>query len=280
MLVGVVMNKGENGLVFGERLDAFLRKTRAELPLGMELVQITNQADAIKAAVNLFQVKFLVAVIVVMGIGFLALGLRAGLIVGVAVPITLGLTFVAMKAADVNLDRITLGALIIALGLLVDDAIIAIEMMLVKLEEGWSKVSAATHAWNAAASPMLFGTLVTMFGFVPIGFAKSGVGEYAGNIFGFWLFRSLSVGWWPLPSPLFGRKIFACTQAESRQPYGRSLQIIPGIRASTGFDYVVRSPSANRGLYYLCNVGIRHRGHGGAGGKTVFPRLRSARNID
>ncbi|ARU56836.1 MULTISPECIES: efflux RND transporter permease subunit [Gammaproteobacteria] len=194
MLVGVVMNKGENGLVFGERLDAFLRKTRAELPLGMELVQITNQADAIKAAVNLFQVKFLVAVIVVMGIGFLALGLRAGLIVGVAVPITLGLTFVAMKAADVNLDRITLGALIIALGLLVDDAIIAIEMMLVKLEEGWSKVSAATHAWNATASPMLFGTLVTMFGFVPIGFAKSGVGEYAGNIF--WVLAfSLIISW-------------------------------------------------------------------------------------
>ena len=194
ILVGVVMNKGENGLVFGERLDAFLSKTRAELPLGMELDQITNQTDAIKAAVNLFQVKFLVAVIVVMSIGFLSLGLRAGLIVGIAVPITLGLTFVLMKSANINLDRITLGALIIALGLLVDDAIIAIEMMLVKLEEGWSKVSAATHAWNATASPMLFGTLVTMFGFVPIGFAKSGVGEYAGNIF--WVLAfSLIISW-------------------------------------------------------------------------------------
>lgn len=194
LLIGVVMAKGENGLDLGERLAAFLQKEKAELPLGMTLDQITNQADAITAAVNLFQVKFIVAVVVVMGVGFLALGFRAGLIVGIAVPITLGLTFVLMKSSGINLDRITLGALIIALGLLVDDAIIAIEIMLVKLEEGASKMTAATHAWTATASPMLFGTLITMFGFVPIGFAKSGVGEYAGNIF--WVLAfSLLISW-------------------------------------------------------------------------------------
>ena len=102
---------------------------------------LTNQAEAIAGAVNLFQVKFLVAVAVVMAVSFLALGLRAGLIVGIAVPLTLGITFLVMKLLGINLDRITLGALIIALGLLVDDAIIAIEMMLVKMEEGWDRVA-------------------------------------------------------------------------------------------------------------------------------------------
>lgn len=194
LMMGVVMAPGENGLDFGARLQAFLADENKTLPLGMNFKQVTNQADAIAAAVNLFQMKFLVAVVVVMCVGLFALGARAGLIVGISIPVTLGLTFLLMKIAGVNLDRITLGALIIALGLLVDDAIISIEMMLVKLEEGWSKVQAATHAWNATASPMLYGTLITMFGFVPIGFARSGVGEYAGNIF--WVLAfALLVSW-------------------------------------------------------------------------------------
>lgn len=194
LILTVVMMEGENGLDYGARLEQFVKEENARLPLGMELRQINNQADAISAAVDLFQMKFLLAVIVVMGVGFAALGWRAGLIVGISIPVTLGLTFLLMKAVDINLDRITLGALIIALGLLVDDAIIAIEIMLVKLEEGWDKVQAATHAWNVTASPMLFGTLVTMFGFVPIGFAKSGVGQYAGNIF--WVLAfALLVSW-------------------------------------------------------------------------------------
>ena len=113
---------------------------------------------------------------------------------GIAIPITLGLTFLLMKMAGMNLDRITLGALIIALGLLVDDAIIAIEMMIVKMERGWDRVQAASHAWSVTAAPMLFGTLVTVAGFVPIGFAQSGVGEYTGNIF--WVLAfSLLISW-------------------------------------------------------------------------------------
>lgn len=194
VLVGVVMNSGENGLALGRRLDAWLQAERAALPLGMELTQLTNQADAIRQAVDLFQIKFLVAVAVVMGVSMLAIGLRAGLIVGIAVPLTLGVSFVVMLLMGINLDRITLGALIISLGLLVDDAIIAVEMMLVKIEEGWDKVRAAAHAWNVTAAPMLFGTLVTVAGFLPIGFARSGVGEYAGNIF--WVLGvSLIVSW-------------------------------------------------------------------------------------
>ncbi len=194
ILLGVVMRRGENGLHLGERLDAFFASERARLPLGITLTPLTNQAEAISGAVNLFQLKFLVAVAVVIGISVLAIGLRAGLVVGIAIPVTIGLTFLVMKLRGINLDRITLGALIIALGLLVDDAIIAIEMMIVKMEEGWDRVRAASHAWSVTAAPMLFGTLVTVAGFVPIGFAQSGVGEYAGNIF--WVLGiALLVSW-------------------------------------------------------------------------------------
>ncbi len=194
ILLGTVMNKGADGQALGKRLTDFVEHERARLPLGMSLDLLTNQAEAIDAAVNLFQIKFLAAVTVVVAVSILALGLRAGLIIGIAVPVTLGITFLVMKLMGINLDRITLGALIIALGLLVDDAIISVEMMLVKMEEGWSRVRAASHAWTVTAMPMLFGTLVTVAGFFPIGFASSGVGEYAGNIF--WVLGiSLVVSW-------------------------------------------------------------------------------------
>ncbi|MET4028099.1 multidrug efflux pump subunit AcrB [Marinobacter sp. MBR-99] len=194
ILLGVVMRAGENGLEFGERLREFVSAEQARLPLGMSIQTLTDQAEAITQAVDLFQVKFLVALVVVMGVSILAIGLRAGLVVGIAIPVTLGLTFLLMKMAGINLDRITLGALIIALGLLVDDAIIAIEMMIVKMESGWDRVRAASHAWSVTAAPMLFGTLVTVAGFVPIGFAQSGVGEYTGNIF--WVLAfSLLISW-------------------------------------------------------------------------------------
>lgn len=194
LLLGVVMEKGANGLEFGKRLDTFWEAERERLPLGMSLELMTNQADAIAGAVNLFQAKFLGAIVVVMLVTMIAVGLRAGVVVGIAIPLTLSLTFVVMLAMGINLDRITLGALIIALGLLVDDAIIAIEMMIVKMEQGWNRIQAASHAWEVTAAPMLVGTLVTVAGFLPIGFAKSGVGEYAGNIF--WVLGvSLLISW-------------------------------------------------------------------------------------
>lgn len=183
LVLGIVMAEGTNGLALGERLETFVAAEQERLPLGMSLNVLNDQSEAIAQAVSLFQVKFLIAVIVVMLVSFLAIGLRAGLVVGIAIPVTLGLTFMLMQLSGMNLDRITLGALIIALGLLVDDAIIAIEMMLVKMEEGLKRLDAAAFAWRATAAPMLFGTLITVAGFVPIGFAQSGVGEYAGNIF-------------------------------------------------------------------------------------------------
>ena len=220
ILVGVVMQQGENGLVLGKALQQKLGEIQAQLPLGMELHQLTNQAEAISKAVNLFEIKFLVAVLVVMAVSVLAIGLRAGLVVGIAIPLTLGITFLLMKMADINLDRITLGALIISLGLLVDDAIIAIEMMMVKMEQGVERVRAAGYAWSATAAPMLFGTLVTIAGFVPIGFAKSGVGEYTGNIF--WVVGFALIVSWVVAvtfTPYLGVKLLPDVKAHAHDPY-------------------------------------------------------------
>ncbi|WP_350494841.1 efflux RND transporter permease subunit [Neopusillimonas aromaticivorans] len=194
LLIGIVMEEGVNGLDLGDRLQGFIAAERERLPLGMSLDILTNQAEAISGAVNLFQVKFFAAIAVVVAVSMLAIGVKAGLIVGIAVPLTLGITFMVMLLMNINLDRVTLGALILALGLLVDDAIIAVEMMLVKMEAGWDRVRAAAHAWNVTAAPMLYGTLVTVAGFIPVGFAMSAVGEYTGNIF--WVLGiALVVSW-------------------------------------------------------------------------------------
>lgn len=210
LMVGVVMAENVNGLKLGERLAAFEQRVAADLPLGVQLEKVSNQANAIRLAVDTFQLKFLLALVVVMLVGFLALGLRAGLVVALAVPLTLAMTFVVMQITGKNLDRITLGALILSLGLLVDDAIIAIEMMLVKLEEGADRIAAAGHAWTVTAMPMLVGTLVTVAGFVPIGFAQSNVGEYAGNLF--WILGISLIASWLVAvvfTPYLGVKLLA-----------------------------------------------------------------------
>lgn len=183
LILGVVMSPSTDGLELEKNIIAFEADYQHQLPLGVTLDKITNQADAIHGAVTTFQVKFVTALAVVLFVSLIALGLRAGLIVALAVPLTLAMTFLVMYLQGLNFDRITLGALIISLGLLVDDAIIAIEMMLVKMEEGMDKVKAAAYSWTVTAAPMLVGTLVTVVGFVPIGLAESRVGEYAGNIF-------------------------------------------------------------------------------------------------
>ena len=194
ILLGVVMKPRWNGLALGEALGVRTQAIRAELPAGMTLTQVANQADVIDAAYSEFMLKFAAALSVVMLVSFFALGFRVGLVVAAAVPLTLGAVFVAMAVTGRDFDRVTLGALILSLGLLVDDAIIAIEMMVVKMEEGLDRVSAATHAWGATAGPMLSGTLVTIAGFIPIGFAASSSGEYAGNIF--WIVAFALVASW------------------------------------------------------------------------------------
>ncbi|HET6525123.1 efflux RND transporter permease subunit [Sphingopyxis sp.] len=183
LLLGVIMREGWNGLDLGRSLKAEIAAIASEMPLGMSLTRVTDQAVNISAAVDQFMHTFLEALAIVMIVSFIALGWRVGLVVAGAVPLTLAITLVIMWATDRVLDRITLGSLILALGLLVDDAIIAIEMMVVKMEEGYDRIKASAYAWSHTAAPMLAGTLVTVIGLMPVGFARSTAGEYAGNIF-------------------------------------------------------------------------------------------------
>ncbi len=183
LMLNVVMKDSFNGLALGKSLEAEQKKIKADLPVGMSFEKVIDQSAIIKEAVDEFQQKFFVALLVVMIVGLVSLGWRVGIVVAAAVPITLSATLVIMLMAGKEFDRITLGALILSLGLLVDDAIISIESMFVKMEEGWDRVKAASYAWGHTAGPMLAGTLVTIIGLMPIGFAQSGVGEYCGNLF-------------------------------------------------------------------------------------------------
>ncbi len=183
LLIGVIMKPRFNGLLLGKRLEEEEAALHQELPLGFVLTKVSDQAKIIKDAVNEFMIKFMMALAVVIVVSLLTLGFRVGIVVAAAVPLTLASVFVIMLVTGRDFDRITLGALILSLGLLVDDAIIAIEMMVVKMKEGLDRVRAATFAWTSTAMPMLSGTLVTFIGFLPVGFARSTAGEYAGNIF-------------------------------------------------------------------------------------------------
>jgi multidrug efflux pump subunit AcrB len=194
LLLGIVMRDGWNGLDLGKALDTEVASISSDLPLGMSLTKVTDQAVNIDISVNEFMVKFFVALLVVMLVSFLSMGWRVGLVVAAAVPLTLAIVFVVMAATGKNFDRITLGSLILALGLLVDDAIIAIETMVVKMEEGYSRIAASAYAWSHTAAPMLSGTLVTAIGFMPNGFARSTAGEYTSNMF--WVVGTALIASW------------------------------------------------------------------------------------
>jgi multidrug efflux pump subunit AcrB len=183
LLLGIVMREGWNGLDLGKALDAETARINEGMPLGMTLTKVTDQSVNISSAVDEFMMKFFAALLVVMVVCFISMGWRVGVVVAAAVPLTLAVVFVIMEASGKNFDRITLGSLILALGLLVDDAIIAIEMMVVKMEEGYDRIKASAYAWSHTAAPMLAGTLVTAVGFMPNGFAQSTAGEYTSNMF-------------------------------------------------------------------------------------------------
>ena len=183
LAVGVVMAKGGNLLTLGKNLEAALHEIRAAVPVGFEIEQIADQPKVAEHAVGEFTRSFAEALTIVLFVGLLSLGLRTGIVVALSVPLVLGIVFILMNAIGMDLQRITLGALIIALGLLVDDAIISVEMMAVRMEQGLDRLKAATAAWESTAFPMLSGTLVTAAGFLPVGFAASSAGEYAGGIF-------------------------------------------------------------------------------------------------
>ncbi|KTC61260.1 efflux RND transporter permease subunit [Pseudomonas savastanoi] len=208
LLLGIVMRDGWNGLDLGTALDQEVGAINAELPLGMSLSKVTDQAVNISSAVDEFMIKFFVALLVVMLVCFISMGWRVGVVVAAAVPLTLAVVFVIMAMSGKNFDRITLGSLILALGLLVDDAIIAIEMMVVKMEEGYDRVAASAYAWSHTAAPMLSGTLVTAVGFMPNGFARSTAGEYTSNMF--WIVGIALIASWVVAvffTPYLGVKL-------------------------------------------------------------------------
>ena len=181
--LGVSMQDGANIITLGEDLKRAMQAIAAELPVGIEVTQIADQPHIVEQSISEFVETFVEALGIVLLVSFISLGWRTGIVVALSVPLVLAIVLAMMYAAGVDLHRITLGALIIALGLLVDDAIIAIEMMVVKMEQGFDRARAATYAWTSTAFPMLTGTLVTAAGFLPVGFAKSSAGEYAGGIF-------------------------------------------------------------------------------------------------
>jgi multidrug efflux pump len=214
--VGVVMARGANILKFGEDVAAATREFQASVPQGVSFEQIADQPKIVEESIFEFESSFVEALLIVLGVSFLSLGWRTGIVVALSVPLTLAATFVVMQALGMDLHRITLGALIIALGLLVDDAIIAVEMMVVKMEQGFDRMKAAAFAWESTAFPMLTGTAVTIAGFLPVGFAQSGAGEYAGGIF--WVVGIALVVSWVVAvvfTPYLGVKLLPASLAKN-----------------------------------------------------------------
>jgi multidrug efflux pump len=181
--IGVIMDKGGNVIHLGDNLDAAMKKIKAALPAGVDVHVVANQPEVVKGSISLFQNSLSEAILIVLAVSFLSLGWRTGTVVALSIPLVLAITFFMMKVFGIDLQRISLGALVIALGLLVDDAIIAVEMMVVKMEQGWDRFQAATFAYTSTAFPMLTGTLITAAAFTPVGFAKSAASEYTFSIF-------------------------------------------------------------------------------------------------
>jgi multidrug efflux pump subunit AcrB len=230
MMLNVVMREGFNGLQLGKSLEAERKKIQTTLPTGMTLSKVTDQSTIIQEAVGEFQLKFFVALLVVMIVSLLTLGWRVGIVVAAAVPITLSATLMIMLTTRRALDRITLGALILSLGLLVDDAIISIETMVVKMEEGWDRVKAAGYAWNHTAAPMLSGTLLTIIGLMPIAFSSASSGEYTNNLF------------WVLGMALLTSWVVAVTFT----PY-LGVKLLPNIpRLEHGYASIYETPNYQR----------------------------------
>ena len=183
LMLGIVMTDDGNVMDLGKAVEQAVAKLQVELPYGVELERVADQPTVVGESVWEFERSLIEAVVIVVIVSLVSLGLRTGIVVGLSVPIVLGVVAIVMLAMGWNLERISLGSLIIALGLLVDDGIIAVEMMIVKMEEGWDRLKAASFSYSATAMPRLTGALITTAAFMPIGFSKSTTGEYAGGIF-------------------------------------------------------------------------------------------------
>jgi len=261
--VGVVTAKGANILELGKEVTAATNEFMKAVPQGINVDRIADQPEVVEHAVSEFVHSFIEALAIVLFVSFLALGWRTGIVVALSVPLVLAIVFIVMDAMSLDLHRITLGALIIALGLLVDDAIIAVEMMVVKMEQGWDRIRAASFAWESTAFPMLTGTLVTAVGFLPIGFANSAVGEYAGGIF--WIVAIALVASWFVAvifTPYIGVKLLPNIRLhQNHDPHAiYETRMYRGLRRVIQWcvDHRVKTVLATAGVFVLSIVAFGH----------------------
>jgi multidrug efflux pump subunit AcrB len=261
--IGVVTAKGANILELGKEVEKATADFMKAVPQGINVEQIADQPKVVEHAVGEFVHSFIEALAIVLFVSFVALGWRTGIVVALSVPLVLAIVFIVMNAMSLDLHRITLGALIIALGLLVDDAIIAVEMMVVKMEQGWDRMRAASFAWESTAFPMLTGTLVTAAGFLPIGFANSAVGEYAGGIF--WIVAIALVASWFVAvifTPYIGVKLLPnITVSHNHDPHAvyetRMYRILRSM-IQWCVNHRVKVVLATVGVFALSIVGFGH----------------------
>src|SRR5947199_5023224 len=261
--IGVVTAKGANILELGKEVEKATADFMKAVPQGINVEQIADQPKVVEHAVGEFVHSFIEALAIVLFVSFLALGWRTGIVVALSVPLVLAIVFIVMNAMSLDLHRITLGALIIALGLLVDDAIIAVEMMVVKMEQGFDRVRAASFAWESTAFPMLTGALVTAAGFLPIGFANSAVGEYAGGIF--WIVAIALVASW-FVAVIFTPYIGVMLLPDMKVHHGHDEHAIYDTRMYRGLrrvvrwcvDHRVKVVAATAGVFVLSIVAFGH----------------------
>ncbi|MFD1327216.1 efflux RND transporter permease subunit [Mycoplana ramosa] len=246
--LAISMASGGDILQLGSNIDATMRKLEDDLPIGITLTHVASQPTVVKTAIRGFTTSLAQAVVIVLGVSFLALGVRAGLAVAVSIPLVLALTFLFMDIAGIALQRVSLGALIIALTLMIDDTMVTVETMMAKLEQGYERVKAAAHAYTSTAFPMLAGTLVTIAGFIPVGFAQSSSGEYARSLFlviGFALIVSWLVA--VLLTPIVGLAVLKSGSGGGGKEDG------PVIR---GFKSLLRNCMRMRHVVILATIGL------------------------
>ena len=262
--IAVAMRKGGDIIRLGAALDAAFNRLQGTLPVGMQLGKVSDQPKTVHEAVGEFVQVLAEAVAIVLLVSFFSLGLRTGTVVAVSIPLVLAMTFASMHLFGIGLHKISLGALVLALGLLVDDAIIAVEMMAIKMEQGYSRLKAASFAWESTAFPMLTGTLVTAAGFLPIATAASSTGEYTRSLFQV-VTIALCVSWIAavLFIPWLGDRMLPDLHAAARAPslLARARARLSGSGAAVHSDthhdpYATPFYRALRGWIDAC---LRHR---------------------
>jgi multidrug efflux pump len=250
--LAIAMRKGGDIIELGHALKQAMARLVGDLPVGIEVHQVADQPTVVGRSIKEFMRTLSEAVIIVLAVSFISLGLRTGVVVALSVPLVLAVTFLGMLVFGIDLQRISLGALIIALGLLVDDAIIAVEMMAIKMEQGWDRFKAASFAYTSTAPSMLTGTLVTAAGFLPVGLAKSAAGEYTFSIFAV-VTMALLISWIVavLFTPYLGYKLLPDLAARAGQP-GLTARLLQRIAPRL----------APRRAAAGSNPGDSHSGHG------------------